>query len=925
MPKRLTKQKNSQRLQAITKRSPRKPAKKPIERYEHPDKKRVNNPPVGLVTPETDVEEGKKTYRYDPHIDPALQFDSGKGTGHAAEIERIIENGLAAKSMEEVRAALAELKRRRSPYLNWAGKAERTTFQISTVSLHVHERIDPKTIIEAVKTKNGKQEPQLGLFEQPNENPPLREAIDFYKHEHNWSNRLVAGDSLLVMNSLLEKEGMAGKVQMAYLDPPYGVEYKSNFQPFTNQPEVKDRKDEDLTQEPETLKAFRDTWELGLHSYLTYLRDRLWLIKDLLNETGCCFVQINSENCHLVVNLMSEVFGSNNFVANIVFRKKSIPLGSKYLETMHDHLVLFARNKEQMKYHHLYEASDISAISSHGPYAVYPDGKWQKIDPTEFQSPKHPSGTHYYRLFSLLAPSYSESTDFEYEFEGGIYPPPSGGCWVCSKDKLDILKRLGRLQPEGNSLSYRLYYEDFPFKKMTATWNNVGVSYTKIYAVQTSPAVLQRCILMTTDPGDLVFDPTCGSGTTAVVAEQWGRRWITCDTSRVAMTLAKQRLVTALFDYYTLAHPDQGVSSGFLYKTVPHITGKSITDNPEIRAGMNNEQINAAILKYAKPETLFDQPKRDASKARVTGPFTVEAVPSPVVKPISEVETEPAADAAVARQGETLRQAEWREELFRTGVRGKGGQIIRFARVEPLPGSVYLHVDAEVKAEASGGSLSGKRVVVSFGPEHALLEQKQVEFAWKEARMLEPRPSILLFAAFDFDPEASKDIDEMKPEKAGMTFLKAKMNGDLFTEDLKKKRASNESFWLIGQPDIEVRQIRKGENAGKFLVEVRGFDYFNTKTGQIESGDNKKIAMWMLDTDYDGRSIYSRQVFFPMAGPKDGWSKLAANLKAEIDEEKIKAYRGTVSLPFEKGKRGRIAVKIVDDRGIESLVIREVK
>jgi adenine-specific DNA-methyltransferase len=216
-------------------------------------------------------------------------------------------------------------------------------------------------------------------------------------------------------------------------------------------------------------------------------------------------------------------------------------------------------------------------------------------------------------------------------------------------------------------------------------------------------------------------------------------------------------------------------------------------------------------------------------------------------------------------------------------------------------------------------------VVVSFGPEHALLEQKQVEFAWKEARMLEPRPSILLFAAFDFDPEASKDIDEMKPEKAGMTFLKAKMNGDLFTEDLKKKRASNESFWLIGQPDIEVRQIRKGENAGKFLVEVRGFDYFNTKTGQIESGDNKKIAMWMLDTDYDGRSIYSRQVFFPMAGPKDGWSKLAANLKAEIDEEKIKAYRGTVSLPFEKGKRGRIAVKIVDDRGIESLVIREVK
>jgi adenine-specific DNA-methyltransferase len=429
-------------------------------------------------------------------------------------------------------------------------------------------------------------------------------------------------------------------------------------------------------------------------------------------------------------------------------------------------------------------------------------------------------------------------------------------------------------------------------------------------------------MLMTTDPGDLVFDPSCGSGTTAYVAEKWGRRWITCDTSRVALTLAKQRLMISPFDYYKLAFPEQGVASGFVYKKVPHVTLESIATNPEIKEGLTQQAIKAAIAKYAKPKERYDQPIRDASKTRVTGPFTVEAVPAPVVRPISEgVQVPAASDESVAREGETLRQSEWRDELYRTGVRGKGGQTLRFARVETLAGFVYLHADAEIK----DGPMVNQRAVVSFGPEHAPLEQRQVELAWNDARMLSPRPTILLFAAFEFDPEASKDIDEMKPEKVGMTFLKAKMNADLLSEDLKKKRASNESFWLIGQPDIEMRSIKKGDDKGKHQVEVMGFDYFNTRTGKIESGDTKKIAMWMLDTDYDGRSVFPRQVFFPMAGPKEGWARLARNLNAEIDKDRIEAFRGTVSLPFERGKHGRVAVKIVDDRGIESLVIREVR
>jgi len=376
--------------------------------------------------------------------------------------------------------------------------------------------------------------------------------------------------------------------------------------------------------------------------------------------------------------------------------------------------------------------------------------------------------------------------------------------------------------------------------------------------------------------------------------------------------------MTSLFDYYALAHPEEGVGSGFIYKTAPHITLKSIANTPGIREGMRRKEIDAAIAKHAPQETLYDQPHVDRNKARVTGPFTVEAVPAPTVWPLSDIESEPPADESIARSGPTLRQEQWRDELLKTGIRGKGGQMIRFSRVEPLGGTRYLHADAETDGDRP------ERVVVSFGSVDAPLEQRQVESAWEEAHSLMPRPSIIVFAAFQFDPEAAKDIDALTKEKTGMTFLKAQMNTDLLTEDLKKKRASNQSFWLIGQPEVEVRPLKNGNHAGEYQIELHGFDYYNTRTGDIESGDTTKIAMCMLDTDYDGRSIYPRQVFFPLADSKGGWSRLAKNLKAQLDEDLIEAYRGTVSLPFEPGEHRRIAVKIVDDRGIESLKVAEV-
>jgi adenine-specific DNA-methyltransferase len=961
--------------------------KRPIEAYEHRDKQRVNNPPVGLVTPESDPDTGqkKKRYAYDPHLDPQLV---------------------------------------------WAGKAEHTSFEVPTVSLHVHERIDPRTIIEAVRKRNGEDvSRQLPLFEAERK-APLRHAIEFYKHAHGWTNRLIAGDSLLVMNSLLEKEGMAGKVQMIYIDPPYGIKYGSNFQPFVNKRDVKDGKDEDLTSEPEQIRAFRDTWELGIHSYLTYLRDRLLLARELLTESGSIFVQIGDENVHLVRCLMDEVFGAANFVSQLSFRTK-IPLRTTLIANVHDYLLWYARTKGRMKFRKLYTEK---GVGDEGRFSLLlmPDCSRRSMTPEEKRgSAAIPTGARPFVAENLNSAGRTESCVFDVEYEGQVFRPTRGKSWKTNFTGMETLARSNRLFPSGNNLYYLLLHEDYPVQELSNVWNDTRGEIDKSYAVQTTTTVIQRCLLMTTDPSDLVFDPTCGSGTTAYVAEQWGRRWITCDTSRVAITIARQRLMTAVFDYYELAHPQEGVGSGFKYKTVPHVTLKSIANNPEIDgiyarlhpeveaalADLNaalkgqpvkfqvtqggrsghfvdfaapdtatftmpagqvvkvNElvewevpfefpadwpeaarapfdrfhqarralqtAIDEAIARHAPQETLYDQPFVDRRKVRVSGPFTVEAVPAPAVKSVDELLADAGAtgqsplqaDTSIARSGETLRQAEWRDELLRTGVRGKHGQYIRFARLEPLPGCRWLHAEGETRpsnegadsVRETGPAYDPMRVVVSFGPEHAPLEQRQVERAWEEAGMLVPRPKLLIFAAFQFDPEAAKDIDEMKPELAGMQFLKVQMNADLLTDDLKKKRASNESFWLIGQPDVEVQRITSGPDEGKLRVVVHGFDYYNTKTGNVESGGADKIAVWLLDTDYDGRSLYPRQVFFPMAGENEGWAKLAKNLKAEIDEELIEAYRGTASLPFAPGEHKRIAVKIVDDRGIESLKVMEVE
>jgi adenine-specific DNA-methyltransferase len=822
-----------------------------VKQYEHHTKKRLNNPPVGLVTPETDPDLAPKTYAYDPHLDPQLV---------------------------------------------WAGKEERASLSVDTVSLHVHERIDPYTVIQAVRNQGSFVE-QPSLFSKPAENPPLREAVDFYKHKHDWSNRLIAGDSLLVMNSLLEREGMAGQVQMIYMDPPYGIKYGSNFQPFTNKKTVKDNSDEDLTIEPEMIRAFRDTWELGTHSYLTHLRDRLLLSRDLLADSGSCFVQIDQANEHWVRALCSEVFGEDNFVALIPFRKKTMPLGSRVLEQMSDFIIWYAKKLDYpLKYRLLYRMQSVEG-DWHYQWAESADGKVTRI--TEQQVNNHallPRGVRLFMLKSLEPSGPMASGMVDFKFRGTTYRHPKNG-FCTGPEGLARLEKANRLGIDGNRLAYKLYADDFPVSPLTAPWTDTIGPRDKMYVVQTSIEVVKRCMLMTSDPGDLVFDPTCGSGTTAAVAEEWGRRWITCDTSRVAVALTKQRLMTATFPYFELQREQDGVDSGFVYKTAPHITLNSLANGEPAAA-----------------ETLYDRPVINRDKVRVTGPFTVEAVPAPMVSELNGEAAKPAADATMARSGPTQQQNDWRLELLKTGARGVGGTTIKFSRVEPLSGTKYLHAEAET---AEG---KPRRVVVSFGPEYQPLERRQVEAAWEEARNLDPRPEIVLFAAFQFDPEAAKDIDEMPAAVTKKTtFLKAQMNPDLLTLDLKKKRSNNQSFWLVGRPDVELTTISKGDDKGRFRVAVRGFDYYDIKSGEITSGDARLIAMWMLDPDYDGRSVFPRQVFFPNSGDKDGWNRLAKTLRAELDEDLFAAYFGTESLPFGVGKYRRIAVKIVDNRGIESL------
>lgn len=827
-----------------------------IDAYDHPDKKRTNNPPIGIAKFDR-VAEDITTYQFDPNLDPTLE---------------------------------------------WAGKAEGVSFDVPDTSIHIQESIKPSKILRSVQVIGDDFEnPQMSLFgEDPLEKQRRRrDALEFYKHGVDWTNRLIAGDSLVIMNSLLEKEGMAGQVQMCYFDPPYGIKYGSNFQPFINKRDVKDKKDEDLAQEPETITAFRDTWELGIHSYLNYLRNRLSLIRNLLSEDGSVFIQINDENVHLVRCICDEVFGSNNECATIVW-KKGTPT-AKLIRNSFNYLLWYGKNIYALgnKVHKLYANRTGIEGSTEDPkklalWGEFFNGETRTLTTQEKRDIIATSeSAKIFRVDKVIERGGDPNRKFPININGEIYTPKDGYVWRGNKEQMGRLIESNRLIKTKEGFGYKFYISDFPAIEITNLWEDTAGKVPNMrYAVQTNEKIIQRCMLMTTDPDDLVLDITCGSGTTAYVAEQWGRRWITCDTSRVAIELAKERLMTASFDYYKLAHPEQGISSGFIYKTVPHITLKSIA---------NNEP--------PAEETLYDQPEIDKSKVRVSGPFTVESLPAPIVKPLEEKLS------TAEAENMTSKQSQWRSEMLATGILGKNGNKLDFSRIEPLEGSVYFQAEGETKEN------SPKRAIICFGSETKVMDARFIDMALNEAQNMRPTPGYIIFAAFQFGPEASQMLDETF--WPGVTVLKVQMNTDLMTEDLKKKRSSNQSFWLVGQPDVEL--IKDGRTKNRYKVIVNGFDYYDVKKGTVISGTDSNIAMWMLDTNYDPMNcIEPNQVFFPMGGKKDGWNKLAKTLKAEINQELIDKYAGNESLWFTAEPNTMIAVKIIDDRGIESLRVLKV-
>ena len=544
-------------------RKKRSTQQKEVQDYRHDTATRKNNPPAGIAAQGKIKETPKQEYAHNPHLPPNLRFDPN---GDADKLPELLQKAQQqALTAEEAKTIADALRHYDGPWLEWAGKQETKSFTVDPVALHIHERVSAKAILKVAERQNVQRE----LFADPQQD--YSKAVDFYQHDVDWANRLILGDSLTVMSSLAHREDLAGKVQMIYIDPPYGIKFASNFQPTVFQRSVSDRQ-QDLTREREQIKAYRDTWTLGVHSYLAYLRDRLIVAKDLLTDTGSIFVQISDENVHRVRCIMDEVFGSENFVGEIVFKTRSTST-RKNLSILNDYILWYGKDVTSLKFRRFYEekGTDLARFN----FADI-DGEICSANDTE---KFYLENAKYFSSSSLFSTSGGDASRLPFEFQNKKYTPAPSRGWRCSLEGLMRLKSAGRIFNHGNSIRYKYFHGDFPFVEIGNLWNDQMSEQNKSYVVQTATKPIERCLLMTTDPGDIVLDPTCGSSTTAYVAERWGRRWITIDTSRVAIALSRQRLLTGSFDYYKLKDKPKGIAGGFINKTVPHVTLKNIAQN----------------------------------------------------------------------------------------------------------------------------------------------------------------------------------------------------------------------------------------------------------------------------------------------------------------------------------------------------------
>ena len=859
-----------------------------------------------------------KTYRYDSSLSPALDWD---GQNHARELgEWLIAQIEDASALEPPFAfaepkrfgdvevtglhdAVARLKALSRPFLDWAGKAERLSFDVPTLPLFVHERLSTKAILETLTGHKRDRQLELQLFADPQLS--LAQQLEAYEHRGGWVNRMILGDSLVVMNSLLEYEGLGGQVQMIYIDPPYGVKFGSNFQPFVRKRDVKDGADDDFTREPEMVKAYRDTWELGLHSYLSYLRDRLLIARELLTPSGSVFVQIGDENLHHAKEILDDVFGDDNLCCVIAFRKTAYQTSS-LLPSVSDYLLWYARERKRERFRQPYnDKMEGGAIRGQDLW-VENSGTRRRLTRDELDGVAPLPDGRLFRHTATTTAGISPTSSGPYAFDGRTFHPSAGGMWKTTPEGLDRLAASDRLLALGNTLRFVNYVDDFAVSPLNNVWVDTvqsGFADEKLYVVQTNPKVLQRCLLMTTDPGDLVLDPTCGSGTTAFVAEQWGRRWITIDTSRVPLALARQRLLTATFPYYELQDAARGPAGGFTYKRkqnakgeevggiVPHVTLKSIANDEPPRE-----------------EVLVDRPEIDTKITRVTGPFVVEAtIPTPL-----ETDEEAGDEAQAVPEGsyaDRMLEALRRSPLIQL----PGNRQIALKNIRPPARSLSFSAEAALEPD-------GQPVAIVFGPENGAVGERLVNEAVREAYAKSYEQ--LLVIGFAIEPNAREFVDKAE-HLVGIPVTYVQATPDLVMGDLLKTMRSSQIFSVTGLPDVAVRKVAaeaKGE-AERFEVELRGLDVFDPSDMSVDHRSGDDVPAWLLDTDYNGMVFHVSQAFFPRTG---AWDSLKKSLKGELEDAVWDHLAGTTSAPFEAGETGEIAVKVIDDRGNELLVVKRL-
>ena len=847
------------------------------------------------------------------------------------------------------------------PQLVWRGKDEQdwSDLVVYAPPLYIQEKVHPKVLIDDLlrQTKEAQAEApgaQADLFADFNGIPEGVDRTEFYQHDQNWSNRMILGDSLQVMASLAEREGLRGKVQCIYLDPPYGIKFNSNFQWSTTSRDVKDGKAGHITREPEQVKAFRDTWRDGIHSYLTYLRDRLTVARDLLTESGSIFLQIGDENVHRVRALMDEVFGEVNFVGEIAFNK-TWSFSGNYLSQITDTILWYGKSYGKLKFRALWR--DKLAGDEGGT-------KYREV-----------------RTIGALTSGVFEQT---FEFRGQTFFPRGTAHWKTTVEGLRRLDAAGRIAAEGRTPAYVRFLNDFAVFPLTNIWMDIGGIQSrtdpKVYVVQTAAEAVKRCILMTTDPSDLVLDPTCGSGTTAYVAEQWGRRWITIDTSRVALALARARIMGARYPYYLLADSPEGqtkeaeitrqapssqgthgdIRQGFVYERVPHITLKSIANNVELdviwdkwrakqeplRESLNvalkktwqeweipreadakwpdstkklhadwwqariarQQEVDASIATKAEFEYLYDKPYENKKTVRVAGPFTVESLSPHRVLGVDEndelVDTFREDSPEIgAKQSFPLMTL---ENLKTAGVQqAHKDDRITFTALIPWPGELVC---------AEGRYLEGtteKRAAIFIGPEFGTVQRADLVAAAREAG--DADFDALIACAFNYEAHAAEF------SKLGrIPVLKARMNADLHMAENLKNTGKGNLFVIFGEPDIEPLL----EPDGQLRVKVKGVDVFDPSTGEVRSDNADGIACWLIDTDYNEESFFVRHAYF--LGANDPYKALRSTLKAEINREAWETLHSDTSRPFDKPKSGRIAVKVINHLGDEVMKVFKV-